>query len=451
MYLNPPDAAVVLCVDEKSQIQALDRTAPILPLLPGTPERRTHDYRRHGTTNLYAALDVASGKVIADLTTRHRAEEFRRFLNLIDRNVPPHLDVHVIVDNSSTHKTPVVDQAGPATQAHEAFVALQVDARRAPRLVNASGGGGEGALAVLRRELATLTAGLSSAEVAVDGALSPRQLARAIRVAFDPGARSGLARRAAADHDRAGVAPGAAWPSATDDEWAAFRADDSHHAVYWVEEWPRTPVRPDFLSPLLLGTRCTRTVSLTVEAVPPGRAARQVEAARTADLADEELRRRGGFLASARRRRQQEGVARREEGAGRRPRRLPLLRLRRRLRPGPRRPRRSLRRGRTTRPAVPPAAHPPAGPPGRSLHLDAAPVPRAAMSRRDRPEVIDVQLPPLGQDDSIGYVGLHASRVTVSMTANHHEPPGGHPGGSSFLACTNSLRTARGDHLRAVR
>jgi hypothetical protein len=73
------------------------------------------------------------------------------------------------------------------------------------------------------------------------------------------------------------------------------------------------------------------------------------------------------------------------------------------------------------------------------------------MSRRDRPEVIDVQLPPLGQDDSIGYVGLHASRVTVSMTANHHEPPGGHPGGSSFLACTNSLRTARGDHLRAVR
>jgi transposase len=79
LYLNPPDAAVVLCVDEKSQIQALDRTAPVLPLLPGTPERRTHDYKRNGTTNLYAALDVASGQVIADLTPRHRAEEFRRF------------------------------------------------------------------------------------------------------------------------------------------------------------------------------------------------------------------------------------------------------------------------------------------------------------------------------------------------------------------------------------
>jgi transposase len=108
LYLNPPEGALVLCVDEKSQIQALDRTAPILPLRPGTPERRTHDYRRNGTTNLYAALDVASGKVIADLTTQHRAVEFRKFLNLINRSVPAELDVHVIVDNSSTHKTPEI-------------------------------------------------------------------------------------------------------------------------------------------------------------------------------------------------------------------------------------------------------------------------------------------------------------------------------------------------------
>ena len=110
LYLNPPDAAVVLCVDEKSQIQALDRSAPILPLMPGTPQRRTHDYRRYGTTNLYAALDLASGNVIADLTARHRAEEFRRFLNLIDKTVPAHLDVHVVVNNSSTHKTPAVQR-----------------------------------------------------------------------------------------------------------------------------------------------------------------------------------------------------------------------------------------------------------------------------------------------------------------------------------------------------
>ncbi len=110
LYLNPPEAAVVLCVDEKSQIQALDRTSPILPLMPGVPERRTHDYKRNGVTNLYAALDVASGQVIADLTGRQRAAEFRRFLNLIDHNVPAHLDVHVIVDNSRTHKTAAIQR-----------------------------------------------------------------------------------------------------------------------------------------------------------------------------------------------------------------------------------------------------------------------------------------------------------------------------------------------------
>jgi transposase len=108
LYLNPPDAAVVLCVDEKSQIQALDRTSPVLPIAPGLPERRTHDYVRNGTTNLYAALDVASGNVITNMTTRHRAEEFQQFLNLINRQVPAEFEVHVIVDNSSTHKTPSI-------------------------------------------------------------------------------------------------------------------------------------------------------------------------------------------------------------------------------------------------------------------------------------------------------------------------------------------------------
>ena len=108
LYLNPPEGALVLCVDEKTQIQALDRTAPVLPLRPGLPERRTHDYVRGGTTNLYAALDIASGRVISDMTERHRALEFRRFLNLINRSVPEDLDVHVVVDNSSTHKTPEI-------------------------------------------------------------------------------------------------------------------------------------------------------------------------------------------------------------------------------------------------------------------------------------------------------------------------------------------------------
>ena len=108
LYLNPPEAALVLCADEKTQVQALDRTAPTFPMRPGVPARQTHDYVRNGTTNLYAALDVASGKVIADMTERHRADEFRRFLNLINRSVPQDLDIHVIVDNSSTHKTPEI-------------------------------------------------------------------------------------------------------------------------------------------------------------------------------------------------------------------------------------------------------------------------------------------------------------------------------------------------------
>jgi hypothetical protein len=108
LYLNPPEAAVVLRVDEKTQVQALHRSAPILPLLPGTPARAAHDYRRHGTTNLYAALDMASGLVISDLTPRHRAEECRRILDLVDKSVPEGLEVHVIVEGSSTHKTPAI-------------------------------------------------------------------------------------------------------------------------------------------------------------------------------------------------------------------------------------------------------------------------------------------------------------------------------------------------------
>src|SRR4051794_241824 len=108
LYLNPPERAVVLAVDEKSQIQALDRTRPILPMLPGTPQRATHDYQRHGTSSLYAALDIATGKVIGQLHRRHRAVEFLKFLQTIDREVPSHLDVHLVLDNSSTHKTPKI-------------------------------------------------------------------------------------------------------------------------------------------------------------------------------------------------------------------------------------------------------------------------------------------------------------------------------------------------------
>jgi transposase len=109
LYLDPPMKAMVLCVDEKSQIQALDRTQPLLPLAPGIPERRTHDYARHGTTTLFAALDIATGEVIGQLHRRHRSAEFLKFLRTIEANVPVQMDIHLVMDNYGTHKTSTIN------------------------------------------------------------------------------------------------------------------------------------------------------------------------------------------------------------------------------------------------------------------------------------------------------------------------------------------------------
>ena len=108
LYMNPPDHAVVLCVDEKSQVQALERTQPVLPMVFGQPERRTPQYLRHGTTTLFAALDIATGEVIGECHRKHRAVEFRKFLNTINRAVPKDLDVHLVLDNYATHSTPEI-------------------------------------------------------------------------------------------------------------------------------------------------------------------------------------------------------------------------------------------------------------------------------------------------------------------------------------------------------
>jgi transposase len=108
LYHNPPEKAVVLCTDEKSQVQALDRSQPVLPMVPGTPERRTHDYARHGVTSLFAAFNITTGEVISDLHRRHRAVEFRKFLITIDKAVPDELDIHIVCDNYATHKHPNV-------------------------------------------------------------------------------------------------------------------------------------------------------------------------------------------------------------------------------------------------------------------------------------------------------------------------------------------------------
>lgn len=108
LYISLPERAIVLCVDEKSQIQALDRSQPMLPMRPGQPARRSHDYKRRGTTSLFAALDIATGQVIGECFARHRATEFRRFLDEIEANVPQKLDVHLVMDNYATHKTPLI-------------------------------------------------------------------------------------------------------------------------------------------------------------------------------------------------------------------------------------------------------------------------------------------------------------------------------------------------------
>ncbi|MGW2940179.1 IS630 family transposase [Streptomyces sp. NPDC001156] len=108
LYHNPPEKAVVLCVDEKSQVQALDRSQPVLPMMPGMPERRSHDYIRHGTTTLFAAFNIADGSVIGETHRRHRATEFKKFLTTIDKTVPEGLDIHVVCDNYGTHKTPTI-------------------------------------------------------------------------------------------------------------------------------------------------------------------------------------------------------------------------------------------------------------------------------------------------------------------------------------------------------
>lgn len=119
LYLDPPDNAMVLSVDEKTQVQALDRTQPMLPLRPGQIERRSHDYKRNGTTSLYAAFDLATGNVIGRTTKQHRAKEFIDFLRQINRNTPADLDLHIILDNSSTHKT---DEVNGWLEQHPRFV-----------------------------------------------------------------------------------------------------------------------------------------------------------------------------------------------------------------------------------------------------------------------------------------------------------------------------------------
>ena len=210
----------------------------------------------------------------------------------------------------------LVSAAPAVTRDHELFVCLQIDAKKAWRQIKRAGGkSGPDAAAseVLLRELEGLAERLGSADVQVIGALRPGMLASAIRVAFDPWSRPGLARLAAADPDREGLDEGAAWPTGSETSWAIYRADGAIHATYWIASWPRTDVGAAFLSPLLLHAQVVRSIGVTIEPISPLRAIREVEASRTTDLADQELRGRFGFIETARRRRLSEATSRREE------------------------------------------------------------------------------------------------------------------------------------------
>jgi hypothetical protein len=210
----------------------------------------------------------------------------------------------------------LVSAAPAVTRDHELFVSLQIDAKKAWRQIKRAGGKNgpdAGASEVLLRELEGLAERLGSADVQVIGGLRPGMLASAIRVAFDPWSRPGLARLAATDPDRDGLDEGAAWPTGSETTWAGYRTDGAVHATYWIASWPRSDVGAAFLSPLLLHAQVVRSIGVTIEPISPLRAIREVEASRTTDLADQELRGRFGFVETARRRRLSEATSRREE------------------------------------------------------------------------------------------------------------------------------------------
>ncbi|HEU6445179.1 MAG TPA: SCO6880 family protein [Gaiellaceae bacterium] len=210
----------------------------------------------------------------------------------------------------------LVGTAPAVTKDHELFVCLQIDAKRAWRQIKRTGGrqgADAGACAVLLRELEVLGERLSTADVRVIGALRPGMVASAIRVSFDPWSRPGLARLRSADRERDGIDDVAAWPTATEATWATYRTDGALHATYWIASWPRTDVGAAFLSPLLLHAQMVRAAAVTIEPISPLRAIREVESARTGDLADQELRGRMGFIETARRRRMAEATSQREE------------------------------------------------------------------------------------------------------------------------------------------
>jgi len=245
-------------------------------------------------------------------------------LQWIERTVPDdsesvvrHFGEHRVLPSSSPFVSSylaLLDEAGPQSQQHEVFIALQISAARSSAVIRRLRCGVDvGACEVLSRELDAFADNLRRADVEVRGILSPRMVAAVLRQASDPPAREQLAHRTAACPEIGGASPRNALPRHTDCGWSHLRTEGAHHATYWVSEWPRATVGTDWMAPLLLGTRARRTVSVVMEPCAPSMALRRIEAARVDDATTRSLRQRLGFRTTVRKEREEENVVRAEE------------------------------------------------------------------------------------------------------------------------------------------
>jgi hypothetical protein len=313
-----PNAGVIHDVAAQTFTAVLSVSGPGFVLLGASDKTRRID----GWSGVLASL-------AREGTAVHRVQWIERSLPDDGAEVRHHVTERTVVDVESTPYRSYVDLVEgevAAVHRHEVMLAVTVHAGRSARAVRGAGGGQRGACAVLLRETASLARRLGEAGLDVAGVLAPGALADAVRRGFDAdtprserynGQASGTAHPPAAHPPTAHPRPGRhqmTWPGpmAIFSEWGRVRTDATWHTTYWIAEWPRTDVAADFLGPLLLVSDVRRSVAVTMEPVAPLRAARRIEQARTADIADAELRRRAGFLATMRRRREEDVLVQRE-------------------------------------------------------------------------------------------------------------------------------------------
>ncbi len=302
-----PGAGVIHDLAGRTYTAVLSASGPGFVLLSGADKAR----RVGGWSGVLASLARQGGAV-------HRVQWVERSLPDDGAEVRRHVAERAVIDADSVARrsyADLVDGEVAAVHRHQVMVAVTVHAGHAARAVRAAGGGRRGACAVLLREAASLARRLGEAGLEVGGVMGPGALADVVRQGFDADVHAGGRSEPRAGRYHATANGGPAWPGpmGMHAEWGRLRTDGTWHTTYWIAEWPRTDVGADFLGPLLLASDFRRSVSVVMEPVSPLRAARRIEQARTADIADAELRRRSGFLATARRRREEEVLVQRED------------------------------------------------------------------------------------------------------------------------------------------